>query len=144
MIFFRLWKEKKIIKLGETSDEKEAKWYSYNEKLEKFLGYLKENDVVQIKTAQVGNKPTVIFLKKDDGESTPETETVSTDSTAHVTYEKKDYGSFQENKDEQIKRLSIMRAVGDAVVALAGQITKDEVAGFMTNLYTTLKKKVEE
>jgi len=125
----------KFAKIGETIDTKD--WYEITAEVSKFMSFLKRGDEVDIAfevNKGTGNKVLTFIGKKKIENKTIENESLN----LHESDRK-----IVPDRDEMIKRMSVMRAVGDAMGVFTGQVADvNAVIGIMETLYDRLYKKL--
>ena len=125
MKVFAVSTDRNWIKLGNTFSD--AQWYN-TEKVKDLINEIQKGDEVEIKSSKnKAGKNVLEYIKK---------------------VEKNNSNNNQNNKaldkNEEIKRLSILRAVAEAIQALTGQVDINNIGDVMEQLYDRFYKKISE
>lgn len=137
-------KNGKMLKIGD--DDKTAKWLFMTEPVQDFVNKntIVVGDEVEFQQENKNGSFTITNITKKgqvgSGTSAPNKVASKTDSGISTI---KNYGNSPEVNDS-IKKQTVIKTCAEAVKALAGQITKEELPDYMTTLYDKLLAKVNE
>jgi len=116
------------IKIGNTFSD--AEWYN-TEKVKNFIQNINKGDEVEIRSSKnSAGKNVLEYISKSSRNSTTASTSTNTQSMS---------------KDEEIKRMSVLRAVAEAIQVMTGQISDiNTLAQMIEQLYDRLYKKINE
>lgn len=130
MKIFAISGDKKWIKIG--NDFSSAEWYG-TERVSNFIKDLNKGDEVEIRFSKNNAGKNILdYIKTINVKQDISSPTSTSIGTSNITT----------NKDEHIKRLSILRAVAEAVNALAGQVDLHNIGDVMEELYDRFYTKI--
>ena len=117
------------IKIGNTFSD--AEWYN-TEKVKNFIQNINKGDEVEIRSSKnSAGKNVLEYISKSSRNSTT---TASTPTNTQSM-----------SKDEEIKRMSVLKATAEAIQVMTGQISDiNTLSDMIEQLYDRLYKKINE
>jgi len=119
------------IKIGNSFSD--AEWYN-TQKVKNFIQNINKGDEVEIRSS-----------KNNAGKNVLDYISKSSTSTANPTSTTTSVNTQSVSKDEEIKRMSVLRAAAEAIQVMTGQISDiNTLSSMIEQLYDRLYRKINE